>query len=41
MVHFIVAGKYEVGRAFVKPSGTEDVACVYAEASSQHNLQML
>lgn len=30
-------GKYDMGRAFVRPSGTEDCVRVYAEASSTPN----
>nr|QBG82659.1 N-phosphoacetylglucosamine mutase [Heortia vitessoides] len=30
-----LAGKYASGRAFVRPSGTEDIVRVYAEADSQ------
>jgi phosphoacetylglucosamine mutase len=34
-------GKYKGGRAFVRPSGTEDVVRVYAEASSQQSADAL
>lgn len=34
-VLFATAGLYESGRSFVRPSGTEDVVRVYAEASTQ------
>jgi phosphoacetylglucosamine mutase len=29
-----VCGKYELGRAFVRPSGTEDILRLYAEAKT-------
>jgi phosphoacetylglucosamine mutase len=41
MVHFSLAGKYKGGRAFVRPSGTEDVVRVYAEALSQQSADAL
>ncbi|CAK9275625.1 unnamed protein product [Sphagnum jensenii] len=34
-------GKYEGGRAFVRPSGMEDVVCMHAEASSQQSVDAL
>lgn len=34
MVRFLVV-KYPKGRCFIRPSGTEDVVRVYAEASTQ------
>lgn len=34
-------GKYKSGRAFVRPSGTEDVVRVYAEASTQEDADLL
>ncbi|XP_023217197.1 phosphoacetylglucosamine mutase-like [Centruroides sculpturatus] len=33
--------KYENGRSFVRPSGTEDLVRVYAEATTQENADML
>lgn len=33
--------KYKLSRAFVRPSGTEDVVRVYAEADSQENADSL
>ena len=30
-----IAAKYPKGRCFIRPSGTEDVIRVYAEASAQ------
>jgi len=39
--HFYVAGKYEGGRAFVRPSGMEDVVCMHADASSQQSVDAL
>ncbi|XP_065556751.1 phosphoacetylglucosamine mutase-like [Artemia franciscana] len=33
--------KYKFGRSFVRPSGTEDVIRVYAEAESQYSADML
>lgn len=35
------AEKFEGGRAFVRPSGTEDVVRVYAEASTQKFADLL
>lgn len=32
---FLSIGKYSKGRCFIRPSGTEDVIRVYAEASTQ------
>jgi phosphomannomutase len=39
--HFYVAGKYEGGQAFVRPSGMEDVVCMHADASSQQSVDAL
>ncbi|XP_064548402.1 phosphoacetylglucosamine mutase [Drosophila montana] len=36
-----VVSNYKRGRAFVRPSGTEDVVRVYAEASTKENTQQL
>ncbi|KAJ8866062.1 hypothetical protein PR048_033586 [Dryococelus australis] len=36
-----LVAKYERGRAFVRPSGTEDIVRVYAEADSQENTDRL
>ncbi|KAG2335215.1 hypothetical protein Bca52824_006395 [Brassica carinata] len=33
--------KYQRGRAFIRPSGTEDVVRVYAEASTQEDADSL
>ncbi|VCX42199.1 unnamed protein product, partial [Gulo gulo] len=33
--------KYKLSRAFVRPSGTEDIVRVYAEADSQENADSL
>jgi phosphoacetylglucosamine mutase len=35
LMFFWFAAKYTQGRCFVRPSGTEDVVRVYAEASTQ------
>ncbi|KFQ33771.1 Phosphoacetylglucosamine mutase, partial [Merops nubicus] len=36
-----LVGKYRLARAFVRPSGTEDVVRVYAEADAQENADAL
>lgn len=41
LFHPDIAEKYEGGRSFVRPSGTEDVVRVYAEASTQKSADAL
>lgn len=36
-----IAAKYTKGRCFIRPSGTEDVIRVYAEASTQEAVDTL
>jgi len=41
LFHLGTAEKYDGGRSFVRPSGTEDVVRVYAEAGTQTSADAL
>ena len=39
--YFMVVAKFQKGRSFVRPSGTEDVVRVYAESTTQDDADQL
>ena len=39
--YFMVVTKFQKGRSFVRPSGTEDVVRVYAESTTQDDADQL
>ncbi|VIO87056.1 Uncharacterized protein BM_BM13954 [Brugia malayi] len=36
-----IVSKYTDGRSFVRPSGTEDVVRIYAEAATEHDAEAI